>query len=1444
MSDERIDSYVDRAAFGADTDFIEAELQRVTDSFNKVNSIKVTLQGANSLKDVSTAATQAQSGMADLTAATDRAVQKIAQYNGSSKEISQLILLEARASKELAAAKALEADATLKSAQAKAVEEKSIRDSQAAGGKDASIQKETTEAIQAQSKAQQDKTILQREADKAVFEGKLNQQLYNKELKDEVSLANTAEGSINNMRAAIKVLTADRNKLNLTTEEGRATNAEFNKQIDKLNDAITAGSAGLERRKINIGNYTGAVSILNDALISAKAKLDQMTASERTNSEAGQQLTKTVELLSTLAGQQAHGFTSLTQELRTSERALRTMFEAGLAGTPAFEELQTVVNDTTRRVREFGREQTLLSSESPALAGLTAAARGLGGAYAVGAGAAALFADGNEKVEKELQKLVAIMTFLQGLTEFNRFLQEKEAIAKSFNAVKTTFLAAAQNLAALATGKATAATQAQIIAETAALDPAAALAEAQTVIAATNEEIAATGGAAGEALADEAVGADGLAVGLGGVEAAEAGVAVGASTMATAIAATGIGLLIVGLAVVTYKIIEAIKDWNAENESLKKANEDVVKSLKDLIDATKAYDDLNRESTTRQLDNLSKLIEQRKALGVNALESLALDKKISDARIKATSEEVKLNDITAESIVKRNAEAVNAAGVVKAAEELKQQYIQKTGDKTKAVAEAQEFAQKIANGEVELTVDNAHKLAALGDKDYVKKIKQFDDIIKKSKEQEEVATALYKDDAEKFKAAEDAKAAGTTLANNTIKESDTELRKFRLDSIKLTAEFQTSLNDLVLNNDRSSLAQRLAAVKGNFAEQRKVINAENAAIQSDPDVSKDDKLIAAKKASNDLIILQKDRTEKIFKLNEDFRLRDLTAETEIRREILNVIIKNNEAIYNNDAITEQQRLDALKKSIDARKALLDNQFHTDLSTAGISDSDIEKIKQEGFFEIKNKKITNEELQKLIKAYTAGELDIYQQASITRLNIVKDYYQKEEEIRIKALKAVQREADLSNEDRSDTYNNDIVALNDSYNKGIISTRTYNEQRKKLDLKYSQDSLEIEKARLLKSLDENQKAVDVQKDLQAELISLQSVDQSGLADNQKKVIDDRIAKVKEELKAVQDAVGKETELYVALGKVIAKISDGNKRTISDANQNLLNELADIKEAANDMAGVVDGVFNAMEIAAKNRLKAEADAADISAQRQIDAINATATTATNTEEDKAAKITIINAKLAAQKANIDRQEKQAEIQKAKFEKATAIFNIILNTAAAVIKTLPGGLITGVTFAVAALGAAQLAVAIATPLPQFKHGKGVNDNYAGPAIWGDGGKREMKVSEDGKIEISPSTPTLTHVKAKDLIYPDADHVPFLTANVFRTHDRFIERAKGFNSTDKTSIDIASLEREIKSMKTTLAHAINNKKEIHIKPGYNSIMAIQQYGAQQIKYVHDNTQF
>jgi hypothetical protein len=277
----------------------------------------------------------------------------------------------------------------------------------------------------------------------------------NAETKREIELQNAANGSIEKARAVVKSLTAERNKLDLTTAQGIARNKELNLEIDKQNNFIKANVDALAQQKINVGNYSGAVKVLEDALVGVRKKMDDLTKSGNNNVTALEALNKEEGLLVQLVNNQANGFASATSELRNNEKALQQLAAAGLQNTEIYNQLLTETSKLKDNVLDLKQSIKNLASDSRGLDGLVQGAQALAGAYGIAQGAAALFGDDNEDLQKTFVKLQAVQTILVGLQGIQNALQKESSVMLLLNTVRTGALAGATKLYAFVTGGAT-----------------------------------------------------------------------------------------------------------------------------------------------------------------------------------------------------------------------------------------------------------------------------------------------------------------------------------------------------------------------------------------------------------------------------------------------------------------------------------------------------------------------------------------------------------------------------------------------------------------------------------------------------------------------------------------------------------------------------------------------------------------------------------------------------------------------------------------------------------------------------------------------------------------------------------------------------------------------------------------------------------------------------
>ena len=133
------------------------------------------------------------------------------------------------------------------------------------------------------------------------------------------------------------------------------------------------------------------------------------------------------------------------------------------------------------------------------------------------------------------------------------------------------------------------------------------------------------------------------------------------------------------------------------------------------------------------------------------------------------------------------------------------------------------------------------------------------------------------------------------------------------------------------------------------------------------------------------------------------------------------------------------------------------------------------------------------------------------------------------------------------------------------------------------------------------------------------------------------------------------------------------------------------------------------------------------------------------------------ISKAQAAARTAAITQKEEQREKelarQKAAMQKKKTIFEIILNTATAVVEALPNFILAGI---VAAAGAAQLGIAIAQPLPEYA--AGTRNHPGGLAVVGDGGRPEVVMTPSGGLFRTPASDTLVDLPARSVVFPSVE--------------------------------------------------------------------------------------
>jgi hypothetical protein len=194
------------------------------------------------------------------------------------------------------------------------------------------------------------------------------------------------------------------------------------------------------------------------------------------------------------------------------------------------------------------------------------------------------------------------------------------------------------------------------------------------------------------------------------------------------------------------------------------------------------------------------------------------------------------------------------------------------------------------------------------------------------------------------------------------------------------------------------------------------------------------------------------------------------------------------------------------------------------------------------------------------------------------------------------------------------------------------------------------------------------------------------------------------------------------------------------------------------------------------------------------------------------------------------LERRQRRIELERARFEKASNIASIIGSTAVAIIKQLAvTPLPAGAPFvaAIGAIGALQLARAIAAPLPKFAHG---TDDAPGGLAWvGDAYKKELVLTPQGQVVQTPAVPTVMNVPRHSIVLPDA-RAALESGLAVNRYGRLVQNDNG--------------SQKIEQKLDHIAKVIKNKPVLNMGADQGGLTAIWKYGANWVSYAEDQTRF
>ncbi len=1070
----------------------------------------------------------------------------------------------------------------------------------------------------------------------------------NNELTQSVKLLVAESGSVNEAKAAVAALKTQRDGLNLSTQEGRDRQKELNKQINEYDEFIRKNVSTLEQQKINVGNYAGSLKGAFNGLKINLQEVREQLATLTPNDANFAKVAQEEQLLTQLTENLSKTFGSTKQELRAFSEAAKQM---GLQFGMADERFQSFIAEVGEQKDKLSDIQSTINfqgSDTKYLDGIVGAVNGLAGAYGAAQAASNLLTDGDEASAKEMAKMQNVLVLVTSLQALMNSLQTEGGAIQLALEAKTKLLNAAELVTAGIKKMLVVDTTAQAVAtgEQAIAAEAAAVAEGELAVA--EGAVAATSGVATEALV---------------VQTAATGAAeVATVSLEAAFVATGIGALVIALAAGVAWLASKTYEWAkadelAEGRQAKVA--EAVKNTNEAINSQVAFigelNKLNRIGLEDELANTDKA-------GASQEKLFALKKKIAEFDKKASIDAISRYE--AESGKDVNLKTLNEFS----------RKVNDANEKLSSLNRLQELYKQNHKGKENDTykenIDNATK-----ERDGVKSV--FDSISK-----------LYTD---------------RHVSEQNINQISVEETKFTADEkIKLTLETAKieagtiiEKNSLILNNERSTMAQRLAAMRSTAAENKAIAKAELDAVKSNPanknpDGSDTAELKIAKKNYNATIFkIDAEAKAERQKLIESYNQRELAAQLAIDTALLNAQKKLSENIISDNKNSLDVRMSALRSSIDDEKSI---------------------IEKDTAFKLQQAKVTGK---------TETEIQAIRTESATRLQDLTETTAKRiYDITISWGEKTQKDlADLnknqSGTKTTDEYNKALSELNNSLLKRTTSYEGYLLARKQLDDKYltDKDSADVadDQAELARLREHEKEIQDLKRSAAIELQTAKdNEDDDEISKAQKKA--DALAEVeKNNLKAIADAEKKAAEDR-------KKLEEDSAKKVLEQRKLLHDKIKELENASYGLAKqLVDDSFDNE----KNKLQEQINLSNAKYDNDLKNI----ANSSLSDQQKAAQTIILTNQKAQAEKQLQKQQKEEDIKKATFDRDVALGEVAWNTARAIMKDtagVPWPLSLEVGLADAALGAIQAAAILSRPIP--KYAEGTKSHPGGFAIVGEG--------------------------------------------------------------------------------------------------------------------------
>lgn len=393
------------------------------------------------------------------------------------------------------------------------------------------------------------------------------------------------------------------------------------------------------------------------------------------------------------------------------------------------------------------------------------------------------------------------------------------------------------------------------------------------------------------------------------------------------------------------------------------------------------------------------------------------------------------------------------------------------------------------------------------------------------------------------------------------------------------------------------------------------------------------------------------------------------------------------------------------------------------------------------------------------------------------------------------------------------------LKKQYANGEIGKEDYEKRLYDIGVKYAKARLET----LMKEVEAEMALLDPSsekyQDLEDRLINLQSQINGINYDDATKKREEWIDKFKEGLSgmnsAARDALGETAGIFEGLSDIMVDVAEDGKLSFEN-----------MAQAVGKIVSGITSLMTDIYDARIENIEKEQEANDEAYDKEIERIESLEENGAISTEEAEARKRAAEDKTAAKNAELEKKKAALQEKQAKWNKANSIIQTTIATSLAIMKAYSEtGPILGNIFAaiIAAMGAAQVAVIAAQPIP--KYAKGTKDHPGGLAIVGDGGKKEGIITDNG-LFVTPDKPTLVNLPAHAQVIPDLSYIydrDGLTSD-YGIIEKKLKDMRESGIVVNVNNDYSSLEREMKGNTRQLQNIGRMMKKANHIADYNWI--------------------